>query len=170
MNLRVFLLYCKHLFTRGRLFMTQLEASMKKRITTLEEENLRFKEQVDYLRKHAFGRKTEKTAVVCEDQLSLFDEAEQQIKKNVPKPEIQIIKEHKRKKYSGQKKELLENLPHEKKVITLTEDKRICNRCQSKLVSMGEEFIRSELEYIPAKVKVIDIYRETFECRTCRKK
>ncbi|WP_196611179.1 IS66 family transposase [Pectinatus brassicae] len=149
--------------------MTQLETSMKKRITTLEEENLRLKEQVAYLRKHAFGRKTEKTAVVCEDQLSLFDEAEQQIKKNVPEPEIQIIKEHKRKKYSGQKKELLENLPHEKKVITLPEDKRICNRCQSKLVSMGEEFIRSELEYIPAKVKVIDIYRETFECRTCRK-
>lgn len=35
--------------------------------------------------------------------------------------------------------------------------------------SIGEEFVRTEIEFIPAKVRVIDYYRETFECRKCRK-
>ena len=147
--------------------MTQLELSMKNRITALEEENVHLKEQITYLQKYIFGRKTEKTAAVFDGQLSLFDEAEQETRKNVP--EVQTVKEHTRKKYPGQKKELLENLPHEKKVFTLEENERICKRCGDKLVPMGEEFIRSELEYIPAKIKVIDLYRQTFECRNCRK-
>lgn len=37
------------------------------------------------------------------------------------------------------------------------------------LVSVGEEFVRTEIEFIPAKIRVIDYYRETFECRKCRK-
>ena len=147
--------------------MTQLEHSMKNRITALEEENVHLKEQITYLRKYIFGRKTEKTAAVFDGQLSLFNEAEQETRKNVA--EVQTVKEHTRKKYPGQKKELLENLPHEKKVFTLEENERICKRCGDKLVPMGEEFIRSELEYIPAKIKVIDLYRQTFECRNCRK-
>ena len=37
------------------------------------------------------------------------------------------------------------------------------------MVRIGEEFIRTEVQFIPAKLKVIDHYRETYECRTCRK-
>ena len=32
-----------------------------------------------------------------------------------------------------------------------------------------EEFVRTEVQFIPAKLKVIDHYRETYECRSCRK-
>ena len=38
------------------------------------------------------------------------------------------------------------------------------------MVRIGEEFIRTEVQFIPAKLKVIDHYRETYEFRTCRKK
>ena len=34
---------------------------------------------------------------------------------------------------------------------------------------MGKEKIRTEIEFIPAKVKVIDYYRESFQCLACRK-
>ena len=39
------------------------------------------------------------------------------------------------------------------------------------LTSMGKEKIRTEIEFIPAKVKVkvIDYYRESFQCLACRK-
>ena len=33
---------------------------------------------------------------------------------------------------------------------------------------MGKEKIRTEIEFIPAKVKVIDYYRESFQCLACR--
>lgn len=34
---------------------------------------------------------------------------------------------------------------------------------------MGKELIRTEVEFIPAKLRIIDHVRETFECRACRK-
>lgn len=65
--------------------------------------------------------------------------------------------------------ELLKDLPHEKRLCTLVKEDQFCEACNTALVSVGEEFVRTEVEYIHAKVKVIDIYRETFECRNCRK-
>ncbi|TYZ29842.1 hypothetical protein FZ041_04455 [Selenomonas caprae] len=34
---------------------------------------------------------------------------------------------------------------------------------------MGREKIRTEVQFIPAKVKVVDYYRESFPCLECRK-
>lgn len=47
--------------------------------------------------------------------------------------------------------------------------RKSCAPFQKQNVSVGEEFVRSEIEYTPAKIKVIDYYRETFACRNCRK-
>ena len=45
----------------------------------------------------------------------------------------------------------------------------LCPQCDTPLVPVGEEFIRTEVEYIPAKLRVIDYFRETYECRSCKK-
>lgn len=150
--------------------MTQQEGELlKNRITVLEEENQRLHQQVDYLRKHLFGQKSEKISVIFNAQMNLFDEAEQESKKSAPEPETQAVKEHRRKKYVGQREELLKNLPHEQRLFTLPEEERICKKCAGSLVSMGKEVVRTEVQFIPAQVKVIDYVRETFECRQCRK-
>ena len=157
--------------------MTDLrETAMQNQIDSLTAKNKnlsseiqRLKEQNAFLRKNLFGRKSEKTKVVFDGQINLFDEAEQEAKKSAPEPELQTVQEHKRKKQTGQRREMLENLPHEKKVFTLSQEERSCKRCGTELVSMGEQLIRTEVQFIPAKVKVIDIYQETFECRACRK-
>ena len=111
--------------------MTQQEANaMNNRISTLEaekealsSENKKFQQQVAYLQKHLFGRKSEKTSVVFDGQIDLFDEAEQESKKKVSEPELQTIKEHRRKKSVGQREKLMEDLPHEEKLYTLTSAK-----------------------------------------------
>ena len=76
---------------------------------------------------------------------------------------------YRRRRFPGQKEELLQDIPHEKKLCTLAEEGRFCQTCGSPLVSVGEEFVRTEIEIIPAKVCVFDDYHETFECRDCRK-
>lgn len=150
--------------------MTQQESSaMKNRITQLEAENQRLQQQVSYLQKHLFGRKTEKTSVIFDGQINLFDEAEQEAKKTASEPDLQTIKEHRRKKTVGQREKLLEDLPHEEKLYTLAQEQRICKRCGAELVSMGKELIRTEVQFIPAQIKIIDHVRESFECRPCRK-
>ena len=74
-----------------------------------------------------------------------------------------------RKKQKDHTAELLAKFPHEERLITLPEEERICKRCGTALTSMGKEKIRTEIEFIPAKVKVIDYYRESFQCLACRK-
>lgn len=74
-----------------------------------------------------------------------------------------------RKKFPGQREELLKNLPHEKVICTLNEEERICPQCKDSLTPIGREFIRTEIEFIPAKIRVLDYYRESYECKTCKK-
>nr|WP_290438997.1 IS66 family transposase [Megasphaera cerevisiae] len=45
----------------------------------------------------------------------------------------------------------------------------MCSNCGYELFSLGEECIRSEVVHIPARLEVIDYYRQSFECRHCRK-
>lgn len=85
-------------------------------------------------------------------------------------PELVEIEKHLRKrKYTGQREELVKNLPHSKVLHTIDEREQICDNCGSTMVKVGEEFVRTEVQFIPAKLKVIDHYRETYECRSCRK-
>jgi len=140
--------------------MTDLrEQEMQNRIDalTLEKENLNYeigylKEQIAQLKKMAFGAHTEKTNRILGDttEMNLFNEAETEAKANVPEPVIEVPAHQRRKKKQGHLEQLLKEFPHEEKVITLPENARICKRCGTKLVSMGREKIRTEVQFIPA--------------------
>jgi transposase len=149
-------------------------ATFEKRITELEQENKRLHDTVAYLTRKLFGKSSEKTAALSLGQVSLFDEglfdeAEVEADPKAAEPDLKKETANYQKRFKGQRKELLKNLEHIKKVYRLAEDDRTCQTCDSQLVPVGEEFVRSELEFIPAQVRVIDYYRETLECRTCRK-
>lgn len=64
----------------------------------------------------------------------------------------------------------MNNLPHEKVILTLPAEQRICPNCNTEMVPVGEEFVRHELKFVPASLKVQDIYVMTYECRPCRLK
>ena len=149
---------------------TEQVLELENRISQLEQENLLLKEKVDFLSRKLFGRSTEQTSSLgIEGQMSLFDEAEVSAALDAVEPDMNEVASYRRKKFKGQREELLKDIPHEKKLCTLSEEDRFCEECGSPLYSVGEEFVRTEIEFIPAKVRVIDYYRETFECRECRK-
>lgn len=144
--------------------------NLENRIAELEKENLLLQEKVGFLTQKLYGRTTEQTSSLgFEGQMSLFDEAETSVDPSAIEPDLKDVASYRRKKHKGQKEELLKDLPHEKKLCTLAEEDRFCETCGTPLASVGEEFVRTELEFIPAKVRVLDYYRETFECRRCRK-
>jgi transposase len=143
---------------------------LEKRITELEKENLILQEKVTFLTRKLYGNKSEQTSSLgIEGQMSIFDEAEMFADANAPEPDMKDVASYRRKRFPGQREELLKDIPHEKKLCTLAEEDRFCEKCGTPLYSVGEEFVRTEIEFIPAKVRVIDYYRETFECRNCRK-
>lgn len=152
--------------------MKTAEQEYKDHIKNLEQQILLLKEQVDFLTRKLYGTKSEKTSSLSiEGQMSLFDEIENNADPDAKEPDLVAVEKHlRKKKYAGQKEDLVKNIPHNKVLHTIDESDRTCERCGSTMVRVGEEFSRTEVQFIPAKLKVIDHYRETYECRTCRKK
>lgn len=143
--------------------------TLENRIAELEQENKRLHDSVEYLTKKLFGRSSEKTSALALGQMSLFDEAEITADPAAPEPDLKQVKGYLKKKFKGQRQELLKDVPHIKRLCTLEKQDRFCDDCRTVLEPVGEDFVRTEIEFIPAQIKVIDYYRETFECHTCRK-
>lgn len=144
--------------------------TLENRIAKLEKENRRLQEMVEFLTRKLYGSSSEKTSSLgIEGQMSFFNEAETEAGSDALEPDMQDVENYRKKKFKGQREKLLKDIPHEKKLCTLVEEDRFCDRCGSSLNPVGEEFVRTEIEFIPARIRVIDYYRETFECRSCRK-
>lgn len=140
-------------------------ASLQADIKSLKEDNALLLEENKYLKRKLFGSKSEKISADPQ-QLSLFDEAENECDKEISE-EIRYTRNKGRSK--GERQLKLENLKHVKELYDADEKERICDVCHSAMHRVGEEFVRSEVVYEPAKLYVKDIYRVSYECRACRK-
>ena len=126
------------------------------------------KEQIDYLTKKLFGSSSEKRHDMIDGQLGLFDEAEQSASEETIVPEQEsIVKSHTRRTKT-KLEDKLKGIPVEQVRIELSEEERICPYCNTELEVIGEEISRRELEYIPAKVKVIEYVTVTYACPQCK--
>ena len=78
-----------------------------------------------------------------------------------------MIKEHTRKRKATHE-DLFKGLNVEKVVIPLPEEEQICPVCGTQMVLIGEEYVRRELEFIPATCKVIEYYSQSYGCPSCK--
>jgi len=146
----------------------ELKESLLSLVGEFERKELNYKseiknlnEQIKSLQDRLFGRKTEKIHK-DDGQLSLF---------TVPEPELPILEEfkavtipeHTRKKRG--RKPLPANLPRIDVVHELSEDERQCG-CGCLKDRMGQE-VSEQLDYIPAKVRVIRNIRYKYACKNC---
>ncbi|OPY59238.1 MAG: Transposase C of IS166 homeodomain protein [Pelotomaculum sp. PtaU1.Bin065] len=131
--------------------------TLENRISELERENKLLHDTVEYLTRKLFGRRSEKASVLSLGQMSLFDEAETEADPKAGEPDLKQVQGYRRKKFNGQRMELLKDIPHDKRLCTLVEEDRFCEKCNTALISVGEEFIRTEIEFIPAKVRPLTI-------------
>ncbi len=95
----------------------------------------------------------------------MFNEAEENANKEVREREKDVIvPEHKRKSKRTHE-EAFENLPVEE-VIHEGEDKE-CPACSEQMETVGKEFVRDELVYVPARLFVRKHYAEVVKCPVC---
>jgi transposase len=115
-------------------------------------------EQFNLLRHKQFASSSEASP----DQISLFDEAEQE--QPSAETQTQTIAEHPRKK--PVRKPLPQDLPRETVVVDLSEAEKVCDCCGGALHEMGKE-TREQLEFIPAQITVVETVRLKYSCRRC---
>ena len=162
-----------------RPYERNLSPEAKEYIAYLENRLERMSALYQNLQKAHFGSKSEKqkkpeTLPEEYEQLSIFNEAEDTADSKVKDPtaaentaESTVeVKSHKRAKKRS-REELLEGLPVEEHEYELAEEEQKCQRCRHEIEKIGREYIRKEVEYIPAQVKVHAYYRATYVCRKC---
>ena len=145
----------------------QREAELLGQISALKSQLEETTRELANLKKMVYGQKSEKSEVILAkaEQIDLFNEAEENANKEVRQREKDVIvPEHKRKSKRTHE-ETFENLPVEE-VIHEVEDKA-CPECGEQMVTVGIEFIRDELVYVPARLFVRKHYAETVKCPKC---
>lgn len=76
----------------------------------------------------------------------------------------------KKRKVRATNAERFKGLPVKKEYLDIPEKDRFCPVCNTPLEKIGEEFVRRELVFIPAKLKVIEYYSISYECPECSKR
>jgi transposase/uncharacterized coiled-coil protein SlyX len=141
--------------------ITSLRVSVDNSNTTIGNLN----EQIAYLTKKLFGTSSEKRNDLS-GQLNLFDEVEQEATDvDLPTEESATAKAIRKPRRTMA--ETFKGIPVRKEVIALPEDERFCPDCETPLERIGEEMVRKEFRFTPAKGEVIEFYTETYKCPEC---
>lgn len=146
---------------------------MSEQIDELKKSVELYRQAAAMARAARFGSKSEKTVPEGFEEQPLFNEAEQEASPKAKEPNLNPddaveVKTHKRRK-RGSRDEILKDVPHEEKICELPEDQRNCDACGSKLLPVGKKHVRTEVQRIPAQLKVIDYYQMVYKCPECEK-
>lgn len=147
---------------------TELIRSLRQIIEEKTEHEKVLQEQIDYLTKKLFGSSSEKKAVEIPGQLNLFNEAEQeQDSVSAEEEETATVKAHTRKK-KATNADTFKGIKVNKIVIPLAEEDKACPVCGTQMERIGEEYIRRELIFIPARCEINEYYSENYGCPNCK--
>ena len=167
----------KDMITELRNMIKTLQATVdaaNKREEVLIQERNNLKDEISLLRKKLFGSSSEKRVIDFPGQLNLFNEAELEQDPSIAETEelAAILPEEtpKKRKTRATDAERFKGIPVIKKYIDIPEEDKTCPVCSTPLVKIGEEFVRRELVFIPAKLKVVEIYSFNYSCPECSKR
>ena len=127
--------------------------------------------QLEYFKQKLFGSSSEKRKDLP-GQLNLFSET---VAEEEPAPELiepEFIERNtckKKRKPKASYDEMFANLPVCRvEVDTLTEEQKHCPVCQSRMVPIGHEVIRTEIRYTRAKLERVVYIATTYGCPVCK--
>ena len=133
---------------------------------------------INTLNRYIFGSKRENTPkeenIVEGTQCSIFGEIKDEgLKQQVAEKTEEIIVHRKKKAKkvaSGIKKSELKNIEKETIIVKLEDEDLVCPKCEGDLKKIGTEIVRQEIQYVPAKLKMVTYVKEVYKCTKCETK
>ena len=131
--------------------------------------------ELDSLKKIVFGSRRE---TICKfeniesgEQISLFETSTEEIQKNIENEILEetekiLITRKKKSKKAGVKRSALKDVQFETVEHIIDENSK-CPNCENDLNILGKKLIRQEVEYVPAKLRVINFVQVTYKCNFC---
>jgi len=160
-------LKAENLHAEDGILSPKREAELLGEISVLKDEVADLKQQLANFKKLVYGQKSEKTEIILEggEQMCMFNEAEENANKAVRTHEKDVIVPEHKRKTKRTHEETFENLPVEE-VLHEVEDKA-CPECGEQMETVGKEFVRDELVYVPARLFMRKHYAEVLKCPEC---
>ena len=145
-------------------------SALERGINEMRDELERLRNIIRLANKARFGSSSEKAKYIVNGQMSLSNEAEALADETEPEPapETVVVEKHTRKP-KRTKEQLAETLPVEEIILEIPEEERKCNICEGEIHPIGKTFVRRELNIIPAKAYVTEIYQTSYACGDCEK-
>lgn len=161
----------KDMITDLKQMIKTLQATVdaaNKREEALIQERDNLKDEIALLRKKLFGSSSEKSPVDFPGQLNLFNEAEmeQDLAAIAAEKLSDSLAESatKRRKIRTTNADRFKGIPITRRYLDLSDEEKVCPVCNTPLEKIGEEFVRRELVFIPAKLRVIEFYSINYAC------
>jgi transposase len=119
-----------------------------------------------HAKKKLFGASTEVSKQIA-GQLNLFQTTEELAKEIFQEQKKITVPSHKRAaRKPGVRAEMLAVLPKEIEEYIINPEES-CSLCGAELKVIGKKLIRTEVEFIPAKLKVVQIVQQVAKCTEC---
>lgn len=151
--------------------ISQLNITIKKLNETIakqQSENDNLKAELAWFRQKFFGASSERRTDRTPGQLSLFEFQEEENTVEFIEPEIIEMPKKSRKKKPSLKEQFKDIPVRQVTVNTLSDEDKICPLCDSKMLPIGTEVIRSEIVYTPPKLERIEYVATTYACPECK--
>lgn len=154
-----------------RALLAQKEQIIADQNKLIEKQRIQIDNMIQALlhaRKKIFGASSEKSQM--DGQLSLFDSVQKLAEELLIEQKKITVKSHeKTPRKSGVREEMLSGIKKELEEYIINEDE-VCPKCGGPLKVIGKQMIRTEVEFIPAKLIVKQIVRQIAKCEYCGKK
>jgi Transposase and inactivated derivatives len=151
-------------FSRKNFDLILLEnAKFKQELNQANERYNYLLEQIKLMNQRQFGKKSEQAKSL--PQLEIFFDEEELPAIEAEEEPTETITYTRQKKTVGRRIDT-SKLPREQVIHDLSAEEKKCAACGTELEKIGED-TSEQLEYIPAKLKVIEHIRPKYTCRCC---
>lgn len=142
--------------------LTQENESYKTENHTLQTENSELKEQLKWLQRQIFGKKSERVVSDINKEQLVFEGFENlEIEEEDEKENIPAHKRRKPKRNGQDKITLPPDLPVETTILDIPEDQKICKKTGKPLVKIGEE-VTHKIAHKPGSYYIKEIIRPKY--------
>lgn len=149
--------------------LSKQEEALEAKDKIIEKQNIQIENMIQALlhaRKKLFGSSSETTTQI-DGQLSLFETVQELAKELFQEQKKITVPSYKRTaRQPGVREEMLSGLAKEIEEYVIA-DEAACSVCGGDLTVIGKKIIRTEVEFIPAKLKVKQIVQQVAKCTQC---
>lgn len=124
--------------------------------------------ELDYFKAKLFGSSSERMKAPFPGQMSMFEQEDGRLPEIIEPEIIESVSRKRERKPKAAYEEVFENLPSRQVMLKTLEEEKVCPVCNTQMVPIGTEVVRTELVYHKAVLERVEYVATTYGCPACK--